>query len=238
MFSWTTIRAICLVLLLIPIVHLAYLVSQDTLASLDGSPDAWANEIDAYARQDRASQLPENPIVVVGGRRVKLWQGLEDSLSPRPVLMRGVGDVIVDDILFHHERLIGYYQPETVIFLPGNSEFHIRDNKTAEDLVEGVRKLVELDDVLNVTRHYYVITPLKTPLYPSDHKAIDEATVQLKEWAAGNPRVKILDANRVLQDHDGELRPAFFRADGVNLNEHGYLRLTSLVQQQVEQQAE
>ena len=65
MISWKTLRTVCLVLLLIPVIHLVYLVSRDTVATLDSSPDAWAAEIDAYARKDRASKLPKNPIVVV-----------------------------------------------------------------------------------------------------------------------------------------------------------------------------
>ena len=99
MISWKTLRTLCLVLLSIPVVHLVYLISRDTVATLNNSPDAWAAEIDAYARQDRASQHPDKPIVVVGGRRVKLWPDLEELLAPRPVLMRGLGDATVDDLI-------------------------------------------------------------------------------------------------------------------------------------------
>ena len=70
MITWKTLRTLCLVLLLIPIVHLVYMVSRDTLASLNSSPEAWAAEVDAYVREDRTSKLPNDPIVVIGGRRV------------------------------------------------------------------------------------------------------------------------------------------------------------------------
>ena len=71
MISWKTLRTLCLVLLLIPVVHLVYLVSRDTVATLDSSPNAWASELEAYAKLDRANPHPKDPIVVVGGRRVK-----------------------------------------------------------------------------------------------------------------------------------------------------------------------
>ena len=235
MTSWKTLRRICLILLLIPIVHLVYLVSKDTAASLDSSPEVWANEIDAYVHADRASHLPKHPIVVVGGRRVKLWTGLEDLLAPQPVLMRGLGDAIVDDIVYNYERLIGYYRPDTVVFLPGNSEFHIRDNKSAEDLATGIRKLVELDDMHQITRRFYIVTPLKTPLYPGDNEKVEEASGLLQAWAATEPRVVILDANALLCNADGSPKANYYRADGVNLNEHGYLRLSTLLQLAIEQ---
>ena len=234
MYSWSTIRTFCLVLLLIPVAHLVYLVSSDMVAAMDPSPGVWEDEVEAYGRADRSSPLPENPIVVVGGMRVKLWEDLDQLLAPRPVLMRGTGGAIIEDIIHNHERLIGYYRPETVILLPDNSEFHIRDSKSAQDLVSAIQELVKLDEAHNITRHFYVITPLKTLLYPGDNPVIDEATDLLIEWAAQDPKVTILDANRLLQGEDLKPRPNYYRADGVHLNEHGYLRLSTLVQNHVE----
>lgn len=234
MFSWRIIRVICLVLLLLPVVHVAYLISGDVAASLDPSPEAWQDEIDAYRRADLASALPEKPIVVVGGLRVRLWQGLEDLLAPRPVLMRGLGDATVDDITFNYPELIAYYRPASVVFLPGNSEFHIRDSKSADELVAGIRQLVALDGSQGSNAHYYLISPIKTPLHSSDYDKIDTVVTDLTAWAAQQPRVTVLDANRMLQTADGRPSPAFFRVDGVNLNEHGYLRLSTLVLNHVE----
>ncbi len=234
MYSWRTIRTLCLVLLLLPVAHLVYLISKDTVASMNPSPKVWEAEIEAYGRQDRSAALPENPIVVVGGMRVKLWQGLETLMAPRPVLMRGIGGAIIEDIIHNHERLIGYYRPETVILLTDNSEFHVRDAKSAHDLVEGIQTLVALDESHHVTRHFYIISPLKTVLYPGDHATIDKATNMLKLWAENDPKVSLLDANRLLQGSDLKPNPAYYRADGVHLNEHGYLRLSTLVQNHVE----
>jgi hypothetical protein len=217
------------VLLLIPLIHLVYLVSRDTLASLNNSPNAWESELTAYISADSNSQLPQNPVVVVGGKRVKLWPELAEVLAPRPVLMRGLGDAIVDDIIHHYVRLVGFYQPETVVFLPGNSEFHIRDDKSAIDLVQGIQELEKIDRNHEVTRQLVVFAPLKTPLHPGDDGRIEETTQRLQAWAAGKPRVIIIDANALLSDTEGRPRPHYYRSDGVNLNDRGYLRLSMLL---------
>ena len=39
---------------------------------------------------------------------------------------------------------------------------------------------------------------------------------------------------RLLQGEDMKPNPSYYRADGVHLNEHGYLRLSTLVQNHVE----
>ena len=233
MYSWKTIRIVSSVLLLLPVVHLAYLLSRDTLENLDHSPASWAREVSDYATADTGMQLPENPVVVVGGLRVKLWRGLADLLSPQPVLMRGLGDAIIEDLSFNYARLIGFYQPDTVVLLPGNSEFHIRDHKSAQDLVAAIHELVALDATYGITRRFYVFTPVKTLLFTGDYPTIDETTQLLLGWAKSDKRVVILDANPLLGGPDGRPLGMYFRGDGINLNEHGYLRLSHLLHMQV-----
>lgn len=233
MYSWQAIRTTCSVLLLLPLVHLGYLMSRETANTLDTSPQVWKQDLAHYATDDAATRLPEHPIVVVGGRRVKLWGNLAELLTPKPVLMRGLGDAIVDDITFNYTQLIGYYQPDTVVLLPGNSEFHLRDSKSAKELVAGIRKLVDIDERFGITRKFYIFAPIKTLTGPQDYPTIDETTRQLRAWAATEPRVAILDANSMLADQDGQPRPFYFRGDGVNLNEHGYLHLSMLLHTQV-----
>jgi hypothetical protein len=238
MYSWKTIRAVCAVLLLLPIVHLTYLMSKDTVEALDASPETWAQELDSYAAGDAQAQLPEKPIVVVGGRRVKLWQNLADLLVPRKLLMRGLGDAVVEDITFNYPQLVGYYRPDTVVLLPGNSEFHLRDSKSAADLVAAISDLVNVDASYGSTRHFYIFAPLKTILHPQDHPTIDQTTRLLKTWARSEPRVVVLDANPLLSGPGGTPRGRYFRGDGVNLNEHGYLRLSMLLYTQIEADAQ
>ncbi len=234
MYSWKSIRIAAAILLLIPIVHLALLVSREAIATLDSSPTVWNAELDAYAKADRLAERPLKPIVVIGGRRVLLWKGLEELLKPKNVLMRGLGDATVNDIIFHYNRLVGFYQPQTVVLLPSNSEFHIRDMKSADELAAAIRELVELDLSHRSTGHFYVFSPLSTRLYPEDWRKIRKTTELLKAWADGNDRVDVLDANIFLSDASGTAKADYFRADGVNLNDRGYSRLSMLLLSQME----
>ncbi len=229
MLSWKTTRIICTVLLLMPVVHLAYLVSREALATLNPSPDVWSKELSAYTRADRNRELPSRPVVVVGGRRVNLWRSL-DELLDEPVLMRGLGDAIVEDITYNFNALIGFYRPGAVVLLPGNSEFHIRDNKSADELLAAIQELEALDAAREDTGRFYVFAPIKTPLYPGDYVKIDRAIELLTSWASSKNRVEVLDGNTMLADDHGQPRARYFLNDGINLNEHGYLRLAVLLE--------
>lgn len=218
-----------MVLLLLPIVHLGFLMSRETREALNSSPETWSREVQQFVEADAQIRLPENPIVVVGGRRVKLWPDLPELLAPRPVLMRGIGEAIIEDITFNYVPLIGYYRPDSVVIVPGNSEFHVRDNKTAVELLGAIQDLAALDADHGNTRKLYVFTPIKTVLRPVDHDTIDRATLLLKQWASTDERVEILDANPLLAGANSAPRQVYFRGDGVSLNEHGYLRLAILL---------
>ena len=194
----------------------------------------WNSELDAYTKTDRLAERPQNPIVVIGGRRVMLWKGLEDLLAPMPLLMRGLGDAIVDDLDFHYERLVGFYQPQTVVLFPSNSEFHVRDMKSAEGLVHAIQEFAQKDLFHRSTGRLYIIAPLNTRLFPGDRVKIKKATELLKAWAKSDNRIEILDANVFLCDGNGIAKADYFRADGVNLNDLGYTRLSMLLLSQIE----
>ncbi len=234
MLPWRVVRILCSVLLLLPLVHVVYLISTATLATLDASPEAWNPELDAYAAQDAKVQLPKHPIVVVGGQRAKLWYGLDDVLAPQPVLMRGLGDAIIEDISYHYERLVGFYRPHAVVLLLSQSEFFIRDSKSPEELLRAVQDLVALDAEHGVTQCFYIFAPIKSPARPQDFATIEEASRLLSDWAQGEEHVKVIEPNRLLADPAGTPRARYFRADGINLNEHGYLRLAVLLQEALE----
>ncbi|MBN7795477.1 hypothetical protein [Parahaliea mediterranea] len=233
MYSWKTIRTFCVVLLILPLIHLVILVSRETAATLNSSPTAWQGEMDAYIEQDERASLPKNPIVVIGGRRVALWRDLQTLSAHRPVLVRALGDATVNDLTHYHERLVGFYRPAVVVLLPGNSEFQVRDAKSAGELARAIGELVALDSRHDGQRLFYVFSPIKTTLYPADHDKIDEVGRRLRAWAGEQPGLRLLDANPLLAGPDGTPDPANFRSDGVNLNNAGYLRLSLLLERQL-----
>ncbi|MEQ9463118.1 MAG: hypothetical protein RJQ10_05625 [Haliea sp.] len=230
MYSWTAIRNFCLALLLVPIGHFAWLAARDALQITHSSPTAWQKEVEAYTRADQRTALPNLPVLVVGGRRVTLWQDLPDMLAPQPVLMRGLGSAVIEDILHYYDRLIGFYRPSSVVLLPGNSEFHLRDDKTATELAAAIKALELKDAGLRGNGRFIVFVPVKSPVFPRDFAAIDETATLLHRWARGRPRVTVLDPNPLLQDLAGNPSGRFFWPDGMHLNNAGYTRLGALLQ--------
>ncbi|MEM1112075.1 MAG: GDSL-type esterase/lipase family protein [Pseudomonadota bacterium] len=233
MLPWKTTKAICLALLVLPLVHLAVLLSHDFVVMLDRSPEAWQDELEAYAEQDAERPLPANPVLVTGGGPAWLWQGLSPQIAPMPVLMRGLSGATLDDLQHHYRRIVGYYQPRTLVVMPGISEFHFRDDKSVAEFIESTKQLEALDEIHRGEQRFYLVAPFKTLLFPGDDQRIDNINAQLKAWATTDQRVTILDVNPVLAGGPGRPDPFYFRPDGFNLNTEGYARLAQLLRAQL-----
>ncbi len=233
MFSWNSIRYLSAVLLALPLLHLAYKLASEFSESMTPGPDVWHPYLEAYVEEDLDRALPDEPLLVVGGRLVRLWPDLESSLAPVPVLTRGFPDAIIEDLEHHYSRLIGFYRPHTLVILPGAAEFHLRDNKSGEELVHGIQRLARLNFGHGITERLYVFAPLLTPRFPEDRARVRRATELLGSWAAADPRVSLLDGNRLLADAEGRPAAQYFRTDGIHLSDTGFQHMAVLLKSQM-----
>ena len=231
MYEWRTLRILAGVLLCLPLVHFTYIVARDMNAYLDPSPGVWDTRMEALIQRDLDRAIPEKPIVVAGGQRVRLWEDLPARLHPRSTLLRPLGDATLEDVTHHYDRLVGFYQPDILVIFPSYGDLHLRDDKTPEDYQRALKALLDLDQSFGVSTHRYVISPLQMPLHPEDARrvrAMGEIGRQLQDSA---DKLTVIDANPMLADVNGRPDPSFFRADGINLNHEGYARISLLLRE-------
>jgi hypothetical protein len=82
--------------------------------------------------------------------------------------------------------------------------------------------------------HFYVLTLNKWPRFHDYWGVVDTVNHQLEEWADEQPRVTLIDARLLFEEPGGLPVQQMFRADGVNLNDGGYLRMSLLLRQQID----
>jgi hypothetical protein len=233
MYEWKTLRMLAGLLLCIPLVHFVYLVSRDITHYLDPSPEVWDKEIAELIDSDLNAALPVDPIVVIGGQRVRLWKDLPARLQPRATLLRPLGDATIEDLTYHYDRLAGYYRPDVLVIFPGYADLHLRDEKTPQEFSDSLRELLNLDEAYGASAWRYVITPLRMPLHPEDDERIAAMTGEAQKLALELPNLVIIDPNPMLRDNNGAPNPDFYRGDGVNLNREGYAMVTLLLESEL-----
>jgi lysophospholipase L1-like esterase len=234
MFAWKSLRVGVLLLLGLPLLHAGYLLSQEFSNYIDPSPEVWAQELQAIISRDQAASLPEDPLLVTGGLRVRLWHNLPAALQPVQTLLRPLGDATLEDLSHHYGRLIGFYRPKTLLIFPSYSDLHLRSDKTAVEFADALGELLDIDDDYGITEQRYVLVPLKTLFHPEDSIRIEGIARKLDELEAARERLTIVDPNRLLAGDDGRPDPDFYRGDGINLNEAGYARITAMLRSQLE----
>lgn len=229
MYQWKTLRTIAGLLLCLPVVHFAFLVSRDVSSYLDPSPSVWDKDIADFISSDLNATIPEEPIVVIGGHRVRLWKDLPASLLPRATLMRPLGDATLEDLTHHFNRLAAFYRPDVLVVFPGYADLHLRDEKTPEDFEASMKTLLDLDEEYGASSWRYVIAPIQMPLHPDDEQKISDIGQLLTAMATDVPNLTVIDANPMLRGPDGRPNPEYYRGDGVNLSPAGYARVTLLL---------
>lgn len=237
MYQWKTLRTLAVVLLCLPLLHATYLVTRGVTSYLDPSPDAWAGELRKIVESDLRTSLPERPVLVVGGQRVRLWRDLPDRLAPSPTLLRPLGDATLEDLTHHYDRLVAYYRPRVLVIVPSYSDLHIRDAKSPADFRDAARALLELDDSYGSTAWRVLMVPLMTPLHPEDNAPIRAMAHLAAELETQLPRLSVVDPNQLLTDATGRPDPAYYRSDGINLNDEGYARAALTLEQKLREAA-
>ena len=233
MCEWKTLRILCILLLCLPLVHFTLSVSRDLTQYLDPSPKTWDREIEQLAKDDLLLSLPEDPILVVGGQRVRLWRDLPARLQPSATLLRPLGDATLEDLYYHYDRLIGFYRPKILVVFPGYADLHLRDEKSPEEFENALFALLERDSAHGSTIWRYVIAPVQMPLHPGDRDRIAAMTRRSQNLAARMGRTTIIDPNPALRGLDGQPDPAFFLMSGINLSSEGYVRISMLLREKL-----
>ena len=229
MYDWKTLKVLGLVLLCLPVAHLAYLTVQMRQTLANPAPEVWQDQLQEIIDGDQGLSLPAAPIVATGGLSVRLWKDLPAVIAERPTLLRPLGGASIEDLTHHYNRLIGYYRPSVLIVMPSYEELHLRNPKSPEALVGALRGLLERNIGLAVTSRRYVVMPIKTLRHPSDGPRIDAMTEVSQALARSLPLTSVLDPNPLLAGEDGAPNPDYFGIDGINLNEDGYAQLSGLL---------
>ncbi len=233
MYEWKTLRLLTAVLLLLPVAHILYLVIVDLRLYLDPSPQVWAKEMATYVDTDERLQLPEDPVLIVGGHRVRLWDQLPATIAQKPVLLRPLGDATVEDLTFHYMRLIAHYRPELLVVFPGYADLHLRDHKSPQELTASIRELLKLDSDYRPTGWRFIIAPLQMPLHPGDTERIAAMGRALSNLARQSSRLTVIDPNPALASNGDRPDPRYYLSDGINLSDEGYARVGELLQREI-----
>ncbi|QDU66163.1 GDSL-type esterase/lipase family protein [Engelhardtia mirabilis] len=186
------------------------------------APTPWAQEIEAFERQDLERPFDKGGVVFVGSSSIRLWSSLQEDMDPVPVLNRGFGGSRLADSVRYSDVLVGKHDPSLAVVFSGTNDLAGSDAKSADEVVELFRLLVEAlrasDADLPIV--YIAITPT---LAREQHiETVRDANRRIRAVCDADERLEFIDPTADLADADGRPDARYFRADRLHLNEAGY----------------
>jgi lysophospholipase L1-like esterase len=203
--------------------------------ALSGSPAAWAEDMERFAREDRAraqgmtAQPATGLIVFTGSSSITYWQSLAQAMAPLSVLNRGFGGSRIDDAVYWAHETVIPYRPRAVVLFAGTNDLVWPHPKTAREILGGYLAFVNrVQAALPETLIYYVsITP--TPTRWKQWPVAREANRRIQAYTETDPCLRFIDLTPSILGPDGLPDRSLFRIDRLHPNRKGYQVWTSVI---------
>src|SRR3974377_2369893 len=84
-----------------------------------GDPDAWHASIRRFETEDKVNPPTPGGIVFTGSSSFTFWLTMEQDMAPLPVINRGFGGALIDDVIRYIDRIVVPYKPKAVVLFAG-----------------------------------------------------------------------------------------------------------------------
>jgi lysophospholipase L1-like esterase len=187
-----------------------------------GLPSPWEHSIRAIEARDRRRALGQGAIVFVGSSSLTLWSSLEEDMAPLPVLNRGFGGALIDDVVRYADRIVVPYHPAAVVLFAGTNDISGARPASAEYVAERFDTFVAkvrlaASEALIL---YVAITPSRARwrLWP----LAMEANRLIEARVRADAGLRFIDLGQFLLGPGGVPDPEFYRRDGLHPSQSGY----------------
>ena len=204
------------------IVLLAALNSSMVLAQRDIDPTRWEEAMQRFDEQDRISPPHENAIVLTGSSSIARWNEQSvAALAPLTVIPRGFGGSVMEDVLYHLDRVALRYAPRAILIYEGDNDtfFGIAE----ETIISQFQQVVDRIHAELPETRIYVLSVKPSVSRVAVWDAAQRVSAGYQEIANNDPLVHYVDVATPFLWDDGTVMDDVFVADNLHLNDMGNL---------------
>ncbi len=193
-------------------------------------PERFANEIAVFARQ----QPQKGGIVFTGSSSIREWDTLKEDFPGLPVLNRGFGGSVANDLIVHVDTVVLRHEPKVLVTYTGSND--LTANLTVQEAFEDYTKFLDLVRERS-PKTRVVVTSVKIAIkHRSQIHEVHELNQKLAEWAHDKNWVRYVDTTSYLADAKGKPIRDYYADDLIHLSPAGYVRwkeiLTPVLQEE------
>ncbi len=185
-------------------------------------------EIEVFREIDTRANYNKNSFVFVGSSSIRMWNSLEEDMSPIPIINRGFGGSTIPELIYFLDDLVIKYQPKVVVIYSGENDMWMEEIDD-KDTYHNFRVLIEqLKIKLPESEFYYIAAKPNVarwsawPEYQAANKAI-------ASYCEEKSYLHFLDVSKVMLNEDGTADSTIFINDMLHMNEEGYRRWNKMI---------
>ena len=177
-----------------------------------------------FESEDFRGSIPEAPALIIGNQRVRYWQAPPQSVSAKTSIRRSAPGLNPSLINLCFPRLVGFYQPSSVI-IPVDTAHAVSIDQS--DLITSLQGIIDQRAEYSLDFDLWVVAPTTTPRYELTDKALlEQARAADADWTKNKFKVHWVDLQYNFSDATGAADPKLMWPYGNTLNQAGYKRLT------------
>ncbi len=187
------------------------------------NPERHAKEITAFAEQP----AEKGGIVFTGSSSIRLWKTLKQDFPGLPVLNRGFGGSVANDLIVHFDTVVARHEPKIVVVYTGSNDINGKLT-VPEALADYTQFLDMVHERLPKAR--IIITSIKIgEKRLAQIPQVHAANKGLQEWAKNKPWVRYVDCTSYLADEKGHPIRKYYVKDLLHLSPKGYAEWTKIM---------
>lgn len=193
----------------------------------------FASEIAAFVAADAANPPKPCGLLFVGSSSIRLWDSLQEDMSPHRIVNRGFGGSTIADVNRHFDVVVARHRPRAIFLYAGEND--VAAGKTPTQVsADFASFLKKKDRALGRTPVYFIsLKPSKARFDQLQQQAQVNAAV--RQLAARRSDLHYIDvATAMLQD--GKPRD-IFQADALHMTADGYRIWTRVLRPRAKQAA-
>lgn len=181
-------------------------------------PERFASEISVFAKQKPL----QGGIVFTGSSSIRRWTTLKEDFPDLPVLNRGFGGSVANDLIVYADTVVFRHQPKVLVTYTGGNDLNAK--LTVQETFEDYTKFLNLvHDRLPKTR--VVLNSVKIAIQRlSQIPQVHQLNRKLAKWAKGKNWVRYVDSSSYLADSAGQPIREYYVDDLLHLSPAGYAK--------------
>ncbi len=198
-----------------------------------GDPKYWEGEIAAFERRDVSNPPPENAVLFVGGRDLRLWTGLAEAMAPVPVIQRGFGGARISHINHYRARIVLPYDPRAIVVMAGAADLSDVRGRRPEDLLNDFRTFVLSLRAEGEDAPVYFVSLRPAPAREERWYGQQRANALIADYVRTEKNMYFIEVSTAMLDERGNIRDDLYRWDGLTLNGKGYETIGPIIRKRL-----